>query len=449
MSAPSACSAEMAAAMLEPVDRLGIPLGPGQPTSLLLALGRRKDWVDLSVFGALLVELFPLFAQKGVSLRSGFFGPAERALQAAGHNVEFVPADFRRFGEITERFKPRVVATAAAPPDEKGRLSLSLHAGATIPEVMNASRDPSRLLIVETSPAYPRTLGLPPEHPHSISLEDVDVWVKSDAAPIELPDGPTGQIETSIASHIEPFIESGATLQTGIGGVPNAVVELLAKGQGGDYGVHSEMFTTGLMRLHEAGKISNRKGIFDGMSISTFAMGSRALYDWLDGGDAVRFLPVDIVNDPAVISRNRKMISINGALSVDLFGQIVADSIVGVQHSGIGGHEDFLAGAGRITAGRSLICLPSMARVDQGYRSRIVAQFDPGSVVTSPRHQVDVVVSEYGAAELAGRTVGERARALAEIAHPDVREELRAAAREIGGRGVLVRGTIGDETSSG
>jgi acyl-CoA hydrolase len=185
------------------------------------------------------------------------------------------------------------------------------------------------------------------------------------------------------------------------------------------------------------------------MSISTFAMGSRALYDWLDGGDAVRFLPVDVVNDPAVISRNRKMISINGALSVDLFGQIVADSIVGVQHSGIGGHEDFLAGAGRITAGRSLICLPSMARVDQGYRSRIVAQFDPGSVVTSPRHQVDVVVSEYGAAELAGRTVGERARALAEIAHPDVREELRAAAREIGGRGVLVRGTIGDETSSG
>ena len=449
MPAPSPCSAESAAAIFEPIDRLGVPLGPGQPIELLRALGRRDDWTNLTVFGALLVELFPLFAKKGVSLRSGFFGPAERALRAAGHHVEFVPADFRRFGEIAERFKPRVVATAAAPPDDEGRLSLSLHAGATIAELTNASRDPARLLIVETSPAYPRTIGLPPEHPHSISLEDVDVWIEGDAAPLEMPDEPIGEIEESIASHIEPFIESGATLQTGIGGVPNAVVELLAKGQGGDYGIHSEMFTTGLMRLHEAGKVANRKGVYDGMSISTFAMGSRALYDWLDGGDVVRFLPVDLVNDPAIISKNRKMISINGALSVDLFGQIVADSIAGTQHSGIGGHEDFLAGAGRIAAGRSLICLPSMARVGQANQSRIVSRHDPGSLVTSPRHQVDVVVSEYGAAELAGRTVGERARALVEIAHPDVREELYAAAREIEERGVLAQRVIGDEATSG
>lgn len=434
MSAPNPCSAETAAAMIEPVDRLGIPLGPGQPTSLLRALGRRQDWVDLSVFGALLVDLFPLFAHPGVSLRSGFFGPAERALRAAGHHVEFVPADFRRFQEIAQRFESRVVATAAAPPDEHGRISLSLHAGATISEIKDAGRDSARLLIVETSPAYPRTLGLPPEHPHSISIEEIDVWIESDATPIELPDPATGEIEASIASHIESYIEPGSTLQTGIGGVPNAVVELLANGEGGDYGIHTEMFTTGLMRLHEAGKISNRKGIFDGMSITTFAMGSRALYDWLDGGEFVRFLPVDIVNDPVVISRNRKMISINGALSVDLFGQVNADSITGVQHSGIGGHEDFLAGAGRISAGRSLICLPSMVRVGQQSRSRIVAQLDVGSLVTSPRHQVDIVVSEYGAAELAGRTVGERARALAEIAHPEFRDELCEAARDIESR---------------
>ncbi len=431
MSATNSCSAEAAAAMFEPVDRLGIPLGPGQPSSLLHALGKRKDWVDLSVFGALLVDLFPLFAHQGVSLRSGFFGPAERALRAAGHRVEFVPADFRRFQEIARRFESRVVATAAAPLDQNGRFSLSLHAGATVSELKQAGRDPSRLLIVETSPAYPRTLGIQPDHPHSLSLEEIDVWIESDATPIELPDPAGGEIETSIASHIEAYIEPGSTLQTGIGAVPNAVVELLANGEGGDYGVHSEMFTTGLMHLHEAGKISNRKGIFDGMSITTFAMGSRALYDWLDGGDAVRFLPVGIVNDPAIIARNRKMISINGALSVDLFGQVSADSIAGVQHSGIGGHEDFLAGAGLVAEGRSLICLPSMARVGQENRSRIVAQLEAGSLVTSPRHQVDVVVSEYGAAELAGRTVGERARALAEIAHPDVRDELREAARDI------------------
>jgi acyl-CoA hydrolase len=437
MSTPSPCSADKAAQILESVDRLGIPLGPGQPVAFLRALGHRTDWVDLRIFGALLVELFPLFAQKGVRLRSGFFGPAERALRAAGHNIEFVPADFRRFGEIAARFNPRVVATAAAPPDANGQLSLSLHAGATISEIRNAARDPSRTLIVETSPAYPRTAGLSPDHPHSISLDEVDVWIESDVTPVELPDGETGEVEASIASHIERFIESGATLQTGIGGVPNAVVELLAKGAEGDFGVHSEMFTTGLMRLHEAGKVSNRKGIFDGMSITTFAMGSRALYDWLADNDAVRFLPVDIVNDPAVISQNRKMISINGAISIDLFGQIVADSIAGAQHSGIGGHEDFLAGAGRVAAGRSLICLPSMARVNETNQSRIVASLEPGSLVTSPRHQVDVVVSEFGAAELAGRTVGERAYALAEIAHPDVRDGLRAAAAEIDRRGVL------------
>jgi acyl-CoA hydrolase len=431
VSAPRPCSPTEAAERIEPVDRIGIPLGPGQPVAFLRALGERTDWRDLEVFGALLVDLFPLFARPGVRLRSGFFGPAERALRAAGHAVHFVPADFRRFEEIAHRFAPRVVATAAAPPDDDGRLSLSLHAGATIAEIRRAARDPSRLLVVETSAAYPRTLGLPPEHPHAIALDDVDVWIESDAKPIELPDAEAGDVEQAIAGHVASFIPAGATLQTGIGGIPNAVVELLADETGGDYGVHSEMFTTGLMRLHEAGKVSNRKGVYDGTSIATFAMGSRALYDWLDRNDLVRFLPVDVVNDPSVIARNASMISINGALGIDLHGQVMADAIGDQQYSGIGGHEDFLAGAGLTEAGRSLLCLPSMARTSGGTRSRIVARFDAGAIVTSPRHQVDVVVSEYGAAELAGRTVGERARALAGIAHPDVREDLLRAAAEL------------------
>ena len=219
--------------------------------------------------------------------------------------------------------------------------------------------------------------------------------------------------------------------------MPNAVVGLLANGSGGDYGVHSEMFTTGLMRLHEAGKVTNRKGIFDGVSITTFAMGSRALYDWLDGCESVRFLPVGVVNDPAVIAANRDMVSINGALSIDLLGQIVADSISGVQHSGIGGHEDFLAGTGRTVNGRSVICLPSTFESHGRDHSRIVAELPAGSLVTSPRHQVDVVVTEFGAAELAGRTVGERAHALADIAHPSVSGDLREAAYEIERKGVI------------
>lgn len=422
--------------MLLPVDRLGLPLGPGQPKAFLHALSSRTDWKDLAVFGALLVDLFPVFAHPGVRMRSGFFGPAERALRAAGHNVEFVPADFRRFREIAERFSARVMATAASPPDREGRVSLSLHAGATVSEIEAAAKDPDRLLIVETSPHLPRTFGLGEEHPHSISLSEVDVWIEGDASPTELPSVPATAIEEAIATHVAPFIVSGATLQTGIGGVPNAVVALLASESGSDYGIHSEMFTTGLMELHESGRVANRKGIFDGYSITTFAMGDRALYDWLDGNDAVRFLPADVVNDPAVIAQNRDMISINGALSIDLLGQVVADSIEGVQHSGIGGHEDFLAGAGRIAAGRSMLCLPSRVKVGGVEQGRIVPRLPLDSIVTSPRHQVDVVVTEHGAAELAGRTVSERARALAEIAAPEDRDALLVAAGEIDQRGI-------------
>jgi acyl-CoA hydrolase len=436
MPYPIICSAEDAAEMFERTDRLGIPLGPGQPVGLLRALGRRQDWIELTVVAALLVEPFALFEHPGVHLRSGFFGPVERGLRAAGHHVSFIPADFRRFKEINERFDARVFATAAASPDESGRISLSLHAGATVELIQQVSRDPDKKLIVETSRSYPRTIGLSPDHPHSIAIEDVDVWIEGEEAPLETPDIIVGEVEEAIASQLADLIGSGATLQTGIGGVPSAVVELLAKGSGGDYGVHSEMFTTGLMRLHEAGKISNKKGIFDGVSVATFAMGSRELYDWLDDSEIVRFLPVAIVNDPAVIAANRDMVAINSALSIDLFGQIVADSISGTQYSGIGGHEDFLAGTGRIAGGRSVLCLPSTVNLDGHQQSRIVAELPRGSLITSPRHQIDVVVSEFGTAELAGRTVEERALALVEIAHPSARDELRIAAREIGQRGV-------------
>jgi acyl-CoA hydrolase len=185
------------------------------------------------------------------------------------------------------------------------------------------------------------------------------------------------------------------------------------------------MFTTALMRLHRAGKVTNRrKGIFEGFSVATFAMGTRELYDWLDERDDVRFLPVDVVNDPTTIGRNRCMISLNGALEIDLQGQVVADTIAGRQYSGIGGHEDFVAGAGLGDDDRSLLCLPATAQSDGRRVSRIVRELARGSVVTTPRHQVDVVITEFGAAELSGRSVEERRERLAAIAHPDFREEL-------------------------
>jgi acyl-CoA hydrolase len=224
MSRKSSCTADEAARLVRPVDRIAMPLGPGQPPAFLAALGRRTDWQDLTLFTALLTGLYPLFAQKGVHLRSGFFGPAERALRAAGHDVAFVPGDFRRFEKIAQQLEPRIVAIAAAPPDAHGRVSFSLHAGASVEAIRAAARDPDRLLVVETSPAFPRTAGLPPEHPHSIALDEIDVWIESDSRPFELPDVPPGPEEVAIAQHVLPFVDPEATLQVGIGGIPNAIV---------------------------------------------------------------------------------------------------------------------------------------------------------------------------------------------------------------------------------
>ena len=429
-------SATEAAALVRASDSMAIGLGPCHPANFLHALGERDDFEQLSVFGALLTGLYKLFTRRGVTLVSGFFGPVERGLRDSGFDVRFVPADFRRFGRYARKLEPRVMATLVAPPDAQGRCSLALHAGAMVDELHRAGRDPKRLLVAEVNPKLPRTLGLPPEHAHALTLDEIDVIVESDADPFYLPDHPPTEIERRIAGHVARFIPEGATLQTGIGGIPGEIVELLAEGPGGDYGIHSEMFTTGLMRLHQAGKVSNRKGVHDGFSACTFAAGTRELYDWLDGRPEVRFLPVELINDPAIIARNRNMISINGALTVDLTGQIAADSLNGRQYSGIGGHEDFVNGASFSEGGRSLVCLPSVARVRSGDESllvsRIVAGFPPGTPVTTPRHQVDVVATEWGAAELAGKTAEERALALAEIAHPEFRDGLRAEAAKTG-----------------
>lgn len=412
-------------------DTVGIPLGPGHPTGFLHALGARTDWTDLRVSGALLTDLYQVFMHPGVSFRSGFFGPAERFTRDAGGRVEFVPADFRRFAPLLDMLAPRVVATAATPPDDDGWMSLSLHAGATVDTLHRAGADPERVLLVEVNEGLPRTLGLPPEHRHAIHVDEADVIVLADRAPFVLEDPPATDIEQAIAGHAAAFIHDGCTLQTGIGGIPGSVAALLADGPGGDYGIHSEMFTTGLMRLHQAGKVTNaRKGLHDGYSVTTFAAGTAELYEWLDGNGDVRFLPVDLVNSPEAVARNNNLVTINGALAVDLAGQVVADSLGGKQFSGIGGHEDFISAAGIELSDRSLVCLPSSFVKDGVAASRIVGQLPAGTIVTTPRHQLDVVVTEHGAAELRGLTVRERARAIAAIADPVFRPELEAVAEE-------------------
>jgi acyl-CoA hydrolase len=425
---PQSLTPQEAAARLEPTDTLGIPLGTGQAPAFMAALGERDDWADLRIYGALLLAWSDAFRHPHVHYLSGFFGPVERALRDQGANISFAPADFRRFEPLLEQQAPRVMATVAAPPDEAGWCSLSLHAGGTVKELRRAGADPARLLVVEVSERFPRTRGLPPDYPHALHLDEIDVLVASESEPFALPEPEPGEVDAAIAGHARRFIKDGSTLQTGIGTIPSAIVGRLAVGDGGDYGVHSEMFTDGLMRLHESGKVTNRKGQFDGVSVATFAGGSPELYAWLEDNPDVAFLPVEVVNSPDLIGRNRLMVTINAALAVDIHGQVVADTIDGSQYSGIGGHEDFIAGPALSLSDRALLCLPSTVSVGGEVRSRIVPWFDAGAVITTPRHQVDVIVTEYGAAELQGLTVRQRGLALAEVAHPDFRDELREAA---------------------
>lgn len=421
---------EAAIAAVRPVDTLAIPLGPGAPGAFLHSLGNdtpEDRFSDLKVFGALLPDLYAIFARPSVHLKSGFFGPAERFLRDTGADVDFVPADFRRFEPTLAHLKPRVLAIAGAMPVD-GRVSLSLHAGAFTSEIANVIADPNRVLIVECSPNFPRTFGAG-DYQHSIALEAIDFLVQSDRVALNLADVVASEVESRIAEIAVTYIHDGCTLQTGIGGIPTQVATRLAAGNGGDYGIHSEMFTTGLMRLHQSGKVTNRKGTeFDGFSVTTFAAGEPELYAWLHENDNVRFLPVNIVNSPEVIARNKNMVAINGAMAVDLSGQVIADSVNGKQFSGIGGHEDFVSGPGLSTNGRSLICLPSTSVVNGVTISRILGRLPEGSVVTTPRHQVDIIVTEFGAAEIAGLSIAERSHALAQISHPGFRDQLLSTA---------------------
>lgn len=425
---PTYSSIAHAVEAIRPTDTLAVPLGPGVPGAFMHALGERSDFVDLRVFGALLPDLYAIFTQPTVHLQSGFFGPAERFLRDSGADIDFVPADFRRFETVLARKKPRVLAVAGAMPVD-GWVSLSLHAGATTEEIQTVIADPERVLIVEVSPNFPRTFGVDGLYDHRVHVSNINFLVESDREALNLADVVASPAEVAIAERAMEFIHDGCTLQTGIGGIPSHIATQLAIGAGGGYGIHSEMFTTGLMRLHQAGKVVNNKGTeFDGFSLTTFAAGTPELYLWLHENKEVRFMPVSVVNSPDVISQNRNMVAINGAMAVDLSGQVIADSISGKQFSGIGGHEDFVAGPGLSASGRSLVCLPSTSVVNGVVVSRILGRLPEGSVVTTPRHQIDVVITEYGVAEIAGLSIAERSHELARISHPDFREQLLSTA---------------------
>jgi len=418
-----------AAALVRSRDTITTGFVSGQAVGLLQALGERDDLEDVTLVNGILVQPYAFLQKRTVRVASAFFGPIERMGRKMGAWVEFLAVDFHGLERLMLRERPRVVLAVTSPPDADGWLSFGSHAGATYRPFVEAARDPERLAIAEVNPRMPRVAGLPEYGMHRIHLSEVDAWVEYEHELVVPPAGSPVPEASAIAQHAVGLVEHGATLQFGIGAVPNEVARLLGEGPLGDFGVHSEMISDGLMGLHRAGKVNNaHKGLYDGVSIGTFALGSAELYAWLDGNRDVRMLPVSLTNEPGLLHRLRSFVSINGALAVDLLGQVAADHVGGKQYSGVGGAEAFVQGASEAPGGKSLICLASTAVVGGRRISTIVPRLGTDVCVTTPRHHVQWVITEHGAADLSALTDVERARALIALAHPDFRDELAQAA---------------------
>lgn len=298
-----------------------------------------------------------------------------------------------------------------SPPDAHGYCSYGVSVDCTI-----AARKRARLVIAEVNKQMPRTLGRSFVH-----VSRLDRIVESDhPLPELIPEMPT-VVEEAIGRNVAEIVEDEATIQLGIGAIPNAVLQYLTGKK--NLGVHSEMLSDGIVDLIEQGVVTNdAKTVLPGKVAVSFVMGTKRLYDFVDNNPLIEFQTSDYINDPFVISRNHKMTAINSALQVDVTGQVVADSIGNYLYSGVGGQVDFIRGASRAKGGKAIIALPATAK--DGQISRITARLAQGSGVVTSRADVHYVVTEYGVAQLYGKTLRERVRALINIAHPNFRADL-------------------------
>jgi acyl-CoA hydrolase/GNAT superfamily N-acetyltransferase len=347
-----------------------------------------------------------------------FIGSNVRQAVAAGA-ADYTPVFLSEIPGLfrTRRLRLDYALVTATPPDAHGWCSLGVSV-----DVVRAAAESATLVVAELNPRMPRTHGASFLH-----VDDIDFFVEHDAPVLEIPSPEPDEACRRIGRFTAGLIPHEATLQFGIGEIPNAVAACLLDKR--DLGLHTEMLSEAVVDLIEAGVLTCRKKtLHPGKAVTSFAMGTRRLYDAVDDNPFFEFLPTEFTNDPAVIARNDRMISVNSALQIDLTGQVCADSIGTRFYSGIGGQVDFIRGAARSRGGRSVIALPSTAK--GGTLSRLVPVLTEGAGVVTTRGDVNTVVTEYGVAELKGRTVRERALALVSIAHPDFRSELLAAARQ-------------------
>lgn len=416
-------SAVQAAQQVKSGDRVVIGHACGEPQALVEALVKRSSGVQDVEIVHMVAMGKAEYAQPGMenSFRHNalFVGGTTRKA------VEEKRADFTPcfFSEIPRLFKENLLPVDVAliqvtPPDEKGFCSYGVSADYT-----KTAAECAGLVIAQVNQHLPYTGG------ERIHLDDIDVIVEQDEPLIELKPPKIGDVEKAIGENVAGLIPNGATLQLGIGAIPDAVLLFLTDKK--DLGIHSEMFSDGVVALAEKGVITNRKKtIHPGKFMATFLMGTKRLYDFVNHNPAVELHSVDYINDPWIIGQHENMMSINSALQVNLMGEVNAEMIGRRQFSGVGGQVDFIRGASRSLHGKSIIALPSTA--SGGKISRIVCELDRGAAVTTSRNDVHYVVTEYGVANLRGRSLGERARELIGISHPDFRDSLTREAVEKG-----------------
>lgn len=404
-------------------DHVVVALAGAEPQGIMsqlhTAADRLRDVVVSSCLNMQNYEFFVNPSMKGRFVNEGwFYNPAMRKAHTY-KTVSFVPNHLHFAGAKRLAFrKPNVFIGTCTPPDRHGFVSLGL--SVTYEQEMIENAD---IVIMEVNANLPRTFG-----DTSVSIAAIHYFVENHIPVPELPLIPTTDKDMVIGNYIAELVEDGSTIQLGIGGIPNAVAQGLMIKK--DLGIHTEMLTDGMVDLYHAGVVSNRrKTLHPGKMVATFALGSKKLYDFIDDNPAVQLMCGSYTNDPYVIGRNYKMVSINTTLEMDLTGQCCSESIGPAQFSGTGGQADTAIGAQLSPGGKSIIALYSTAKNDS--ISKIVPLLTPGAAVSLQRNDVDYVVTEYGVAQLRGTSIRERVKRLLGIAHPRFREQLREEAEKL------------------
>ncbi len=394
--------------------------GCAAPQELLRSLVKRAPEVsDVELYHLLTFGIASYVNEeheKSFRHNAFFIGKNVREAVNAGR-ADFTPIFLSEIPKLFYSGQVRldVALVMVSPPDQFGFCSVGIHT-----DIVRAAIETADIVVAQVNPCMPRVHGDTFVHESKIHL-----IVEHEEPLVELPSQKIDDTSMAIARHIRGLVPNEATLQLGIGNIPNAVLSLLDHHR--DLGIHTEMFSDGAIDLIERGIITNkRKVIHPGKVVASFCMGTRRLYDFVDDNPAFEFHPSEYVNSPVIIAQNPNLISINSAIQIDLTGQVCADSMGSKFYSGIGGQVDFIRGASMSKGGKPIIALPSTAR--GGTLSRIVMNLDQGAGVVTSRGDVHYVVTEFGVAYLHGKSIRERAMALIEISHPDFRAELRASA---------------------